>query len=64
MFLGDGQGTAVFVAGREEGGLQLLPPFTPNLLCQPLCRPQAGKVEELHLGLRMNVDYSEYQMGK
>lgn len=39
MFLGDGQGMDLFVAGGEEGGLCLLPLFTPTLLWWSLQAP-------------------------
>lgn len=55
MFLGDGQGTAVFVAGGEEGdcGFSL---HLPQIFFVSLCKPQASEVEELHLEFRMTVD--------
>ena len=55
MFLGDGQGTAVFVAGGEEGdcGFSL---HLPQIFCVSLCKPQARGVEELHRGVRMTVE--------
>lgn len=63
MFLRDGQGMAVFVAGGEEGG-SWLSLHSPQPFFVGLCTLQADEVEELHRGFGMDEGCPGFQIQK